>query len=84
MERAETPLRHSRATRAVLLIVAAVLCLLPVSQSEELTEYQVKAAFIYNFAKFVEWPAEAFLMAMRRCACACWEKTLLVRNSCGW
>jgi hypothetical protein len=23
-------------------------------------EYQVKAAFLYNFAKFVEWPAEAF------------------------
>jgi YfiR/HmsC-like len=23
-------------------------------------EYQVKAAFIYNFAKFVEWPPEAF------------------------
>ncbi len=23
------------------------------------TEYQVKAAFLYNFAKFVEWPAEA-------------------------
>lgn len=24
------------------------------------TEYQIKAAFIYNFARFVEWPAEAF------------------------
>lgn len=24
------------------------------------TEYQVKAAFLYNFAKFVEWPATAF------------------------
>lgn len=23
-------------------------------------EYQIKAAFIYNFTKFVEWPAEAF------------------------
>ena len=23
-------------------------------------EYQVKAAFLYNFAKFVEWPREAF------------------------
>lgn len=23
-------------------------------------EYQVKAAFLYNFAKFVEWPAEKF------------------------
>jgi hypothetical protein len=23
-------------------------------------EYQMKAAFVYNFAKFVEWPADAF------------------------
>ena len=23
-------------------------------------EYQVKAGFIYNFAKFVEWPQEIF------------------------
>src|SRR5204862_8308834 len=23
-------------------------------------EYQVKAAFLYNFAKFVEWPAQSF------------------------
>jgi hypothetical protein len=23
-------------------------------------EYQIKAAFLYNFAKFVEWPADAF------------------------
>lgn len=24
------------------------------------SEYEVKAAFIYNFARFVEWPADAF------------------------
>jgi hypothetical protein len=24
------------------------------------SEYQVKAAFLYNFAKFVEWPAQTF------------------------
>jgi hypothetical protein len=27
------------------------------------TEYQIKAAFIFNFAKFVEWPAAAFAKA---------------------
>jgi hypothetical protein len=27
--------------------------------AQEVDEYQVKAAFLYNFAKFVEWPAEA-------------------------
>jgi len=28
--------------------------------AEQLDEYRVKAAFLYNFAKFVDWPAEAF------------------------
>ncbi len=28
--------------------------------AEEASEYQVKAAFIFNFAKFVEWPDRAF------------------------
>lgn len=27
---------------------------------DDRTEYQVKAAFLYNFAKFVEWPPGAF------------------------
>lgn len=31
------------------------------AQTEAITEYQVKAAFIYNFAKFVEWPPRAFV-----------------------
>lgn len=30
---------------------------------EQLDEYQVKAAFLYNFAKFVEWPTGAFKSA---------------------
>jgi hypothetical protein len=29
-------------------------------QAQSSSEYQVKAAFLYNFAKFVDWPAEAF------------------------
>src|SRR6202162_3343106 len=29
-------------------------------QSREASEYEVKAAFLYNFAKFVKWPPEAF------------------------
>jgi hypothetical protein len=29
-------------------------------QAEPLDEYHVKAAFLYNFAKFIDWPAEAF------------------------
>ena len=30
------------------------------SQSDDEAEYRVKLAFLYNFAQFVQWPAEAF------------------------
>src|SRR5689334_12052726 len=30
------------------------------SDASESSEYLIKAGFIYNFAKFVEWPANAF------------------------
>jgi hypothetical protein len=33
------------------------------AQGQPVDEYQVKAAFLYNFAKFVEWPPQAFLSA---------------------
>jgi hypothetical protein len=29
-------------------------------RAQAATEYQVKAAFLYNFAKFVEWPPSSF------------------------
>ncbi|MFH1568143.1 MAG: YfiR family protein [Gemmatimonadota bacterium] len=44
------------------LAAAAALLLLAVTgaraQAPRPSEYEVKAAFLYNFAKFVEWPAE--------------------------
>jgi hypothetical protein len=40
-----------------LLIAALVQAAAP---SEELPEYVLKAGFLFNFAKYVEWPAEAF------------------------
>lgn len=61
-ERGGPPLLQRSAAKVVLFIAAAVLCFPAAgnTQSEQLTEYQVKAAFIYNFAKFVEWPGDAF------------------------
>jgi hypothetical protein len=41
------------ASALLLLGVARVPC------AELPTEYEVKAAYLYNFAKFVEWPPEA-------------------------
>jgi hypothetical protein len=29
-------------------------------QAQTANEYQVKAAFIFNFAKFIDWPSDAF------------------------
>jgi hypothetical protein len=51
--------------RAARLFVLSLLILrvgiLAVAQEDsQPTEYQIKAAFIFNFAKFVEWPAAAF------------------------
>jgi hypothetical protein len=43
-----------------LAIRVIVCCIAVVTQAQSATEYQVKAAFLFNFAKFVEWPADAF------------------------
>ena len=45
-------------TLLVLLLVAAAVAAGADDRSD--LEYQVKAAFLFNFAKFVEWPADAF------------------------
>lgn len=40
---------------------SALLCVaFAVDAVAQIGEYQVKAAFLYNFAKFVEWPASSF------------------------
>ena len=45
----------------LLALGIALLFLAPGPSSAQTTsEYQVKAAYIYNFAKFVEWPAQDF------------------------
>lgn len=51
-------LRRSMAGRFIFLgwIGAGLLGALPAS-AQGPSEYQVKAAFLYNFVKFIEWPA---------------------------
>lgn len=44
----------------VCLALATIAPAVSYSQPAVLDEYQVKAAFLYNFAKFVEWPSAAF------------------------
>lgn len=43
--------------RRVFKLFASVLVLMVSAQGQAPTEYQIKAAFIYNFAKFVDWPS---------------------------
>jgi YfiR/HmsC-like len=52
------------AGRLLLAVVAGVLfCWVAAAQSEQRGEYEVKAAFLFNFTKFVEWPESSFLDA---------------------
>ncbi len=46
----------------VALIGLAMLCLSATSSrgAEVLKEYELKAAFLYNFTKFIEWPTNRF------------------------
>jgi hypothetical protein len=44
---------------ACLLVLESLVFISP-ARAGEFDEYAVKAAYLYNFAKFVEWPAEAF------------------------
>jgi hypothetical protein len=47
--------------RYYFIFVAAILgAVFGACAQSQLDEYQVKAAFLYNFAKFVEWNADAF------------------------
>ncbi len=55
-------------TRALpkLLISAVFLCdrpLLAISPPPASLEYEIEAAFLFNFTKFVEWPSTAFASA---------------------
>jgi hypothetical protein len=44
----------------MLLLLSTVGFAALLSQAPPRDEYQVKAAFLFNFAKFVEWPGDAF------------------------
>lgn len=53
--------RLGRRALAAIAAVGMATCAPALSrQNSASTEYQVKAAFLYHFAQFVDWPAEAF------------------------
>jgi hypothetical protein len=57
-----------------LLVVALLLAGLPLPASaapsqSRVDEYQIKAAFLYNFAKFADWPADILAPGQRLSLC---------------
>lgn len=47
--------------QVVTLLLSLVLqCDSPGPKAQTPSEYQVKAVYLYNFTKFIEWPEEAF------------------------
>ncbi len=51
------------ACTASVLFVGGIAAHPPQARADAPTEYQIKAAFLFNFAKFVEWPERAFARA---------------------
>ena len=56
--RCASPIRDWWATFGVLLLLLAPAL---TSHAQNVSEDQVKAAYVYNFAKFVEWPLRDFV-----------------------
>ncbi|TCS74097.1 uncharacterized protein DUF4154 [Sulfuritortus calidifontis] len=50
-------LRPTWSNRPLLALLALLAALGSVARAEGLTEYQAKAAMLYNFPKFIDWPA---------------------------
>lgn len=53
-------LKRSAFTRCVVPVILLTMAAASSAQSVPPREYQIKAAFLYNFAQFVEWPPRAF------------------------
>lgn len=47
----------ARPLETVAGLLAATVLVLPPAGAQHVTEHDVKAAFLYNFTRFVEWPA---------------------------
>ena len=56
----DSPGRHGRAWVILLVILLGVGFFAPRLRAQSFKEYDIKAAFLYHLANFVEWPAESF------------------------
>ena len=49
-----------RKSKLMICLLIFIFFRAPVLAQDALPEYQVKAAYLFNFLKFVEWPEDAF------------------------
>ena len=75
--------QFSRALRYCSALLVCGLRARPIgAQTEALGEYQLKAAFLFNFAKFIDWPATSFANPQAPlCRFASWER---IRSGARW
>ena len=52
-------LAHSRLFRSIVVVYSLLLGLIFNSGAQTTREYQLKAAFLFNFTQFVDWPASS-------------------------
>jgi hypothetical protein len=55
----QTARRRATRLQHVLLVMLLAVGLKLSAQTAATKEYQIKAAFLFNFAQFIEWPADA-------------------------
>ena len=67
--------------RGGVAVLTAILCCTPVARAQDVTEPSLKAAFIYNFAKFTEWPADVLPGTAPFSACVLGDAPLATRSS---
>jgi hypothetical protein len=54
------PIPGTVVASGLVIVLLLLFCLRCGAQQNQPSEYQIKAAFLFNFAKFVQWPASAF------------------------
>ena len=64
-----SPVGRALARVGRLAATAALVCTCTESAAAQTTEPALKAAFLYNFAKFAEWPADALAPGQRLAMC---------------
>src|SRR5688500_17498304 len=52
-------LRRARGLASIVLLLTTVTTV--AAAQPDVPEYDLKAAFLYNFVKFVDWPQDAFV-----------------------